>query len=103
MCAGITPAIRFPAFHAVRAAPGSIFEDFNPVIWRMQLQELPVIGQLRAAAVFDTMQGVGQRHIAIMMMVTVTLAVRCDMRELRPGALVGKAAQQAIRKSFAVA
>src|SRR6202034_4878106 len=102
MPAGVAAAIRFPALDSVRATPGGVFEDFDPVIRRVHLQELAVVRELGYVARFDAPQSIGKRHFAVMVMMTVAFTVRCDMRKLRADAIVGEPAQQPVRESFAV-
>ena len=48
-------------------------------------------------------QGIGQRHFAVRVMVAVGLAIGSDVHQLGPGAgLLGKGPQQPLRKLFAV-
>src|ERR1700722_12911063 len=48
------------------------------------------------------MEGVGESHFAIMVMMAVTLSVCRDVNELRPGPLVRKTTQQAVGESLAI-
>src|SRR6185437_3167537 len=102
MPAGITAAVGPPALDSMYAAPRGVFNDLRQNFGRMHLEELPVINQLSLAAGLNAVQSVTQRHLAIMMMVTVTLAVRCDVAKLRPIALIGKAAEEPVSKPLPI-
>src|ERR1700681_1161982 len=84
------------------AAPRAVFHDFDKMVGRIALQKLAIIGELCQLFVFDALQRVSQRHFAEAMMVTITLAIRSDVRKLRPSSNVGKAAESTIRESFAI-
>ena len=102
MAAGVAAAIRSPAFESVRTTPGGVLENFDPVIRRVHLQELAVVRELGELARVDAPQSEGERHLAVMVMMTVAFTVRCDMGKLRADAIVGESAQQPVRESFAV-
>src|SRR5580698_7975418 len=86
----------------MNAAPGAVVEDFGNVIWRKQFQELSVIGQSDSFVVLDMVQRIGERHLAVMVVVAVAFAIGRDMHQLRPGTVIGKPRYQAIGKPPAI-
>ena len=65
---------------------------------RIHFQELAVIGKAHGRISFNPVQGIGQRHIAMAMMVTIGLAISGNVHQLRPVATVREAALQPVRK-----
>lgn len=72
------------------------------MIGRMHFRELSIVCQLRYITRLNTAQRVRQGHLAEMMMVSVALAIRRNVRELRPRSLVRESAEQPIGESFSV-
>ena len=102
LAAGVAAAVGVPAADAVRAAPGGVLDDLDFVGRRVDGEVLAVVGELRQLVGFDVMQRVGERHLALEMMVAVGLAVGGDVHELRPAAVLGEAADQAVGEAFAI-
>ena len=69
--AAVAAAIRAPALDAVYAAPRGIFDDLGFVFRRKLLQKTAVVGQLDGRVFFEQPQRVGQRHFAVLVVVTV--------------------------------
>ena len=69
----------------MHATPCGIFMDLHFMSRRKFLKELPVVGDLRKLPRFDVLEGVGQGHLTMSMVVTVGFSISCDMGELRPG------------------
>ncbi len=65
-------------------------------------QVLAVIGDVRQAPRFDVVQGIGQGHIAMGVMMAVGFAVSGDVHELWPAARVRETAYQPLGEVFAV-
>src|ERR1035437_988007 len=84
------------------AAPRAVLHDFDKMVGWIALQKLAVIGKLRQLFVFDALQRESQRHFAEAMMVTITFAIRGDVRKLWPSSNIRKAAEQAIREPLAI-
>ena len=70
----------------------------RPRAWADAVQILAVVRELRELVRFDVMQRVGERHLAVAMMVAVALAVGGDVDQLRPVAAVRIRVQQAVRE-----
>src|SRR6185437_760878 len=85
--------------YAMKAAPGAVLDDLGLVRWRELREELGVIRKLRIAF-FNQLQGIGQRHLAVAMMVSIALAVGCDVDKLRSLSFV-EATEEALGKGFA--
>jgi hypothetical protein len=66
----------------VGAAPGGVFDDLGLPLGREFLEELAVVGELGVAVVLDPVHGVGERHLAVLVVVAVALAVGGDVGEL---------------------
>ena len=84
------------------ATPGAVLEDFHFVRRRILLEKLSIIGKFREAVGLDMVQGVRQSHLAKMMMMSVTLAIRRDVHQFRPIAFVRKTAHHALGELLAV-
>ena len=102
LAAGVAAAVGVPAAHAVRAAPGGVLEDLDFVGRRIDGEILAVVGEPGELVGLDVMQRVGQRHLALEMMMAVGLAVSGDVHELRPAAVLGEAADQPVGETFAI-
>ena len=70
------------------ATPRGVLENLGIVLGWMLLQKFPVVSNLRQAAGLDVPERVRQRHVAEGMVMSVGLAVGCDMGQLRTFALV---------------
>ena len=68
----------------------------------MFFQELPVIGKEGQILGFDEVQGIGQPHIPVSLVVAVGFPVRGDMDELRVVSGIGKSARQTPGEVLAV-
>src|SRR5579875_4189620 len=78
------PAVGAPAVDPVRAAPGGVLDDLNLVPGGDLLTVLGVVGEPGGAGRLDEVEGVGERHVAVPVVVTVGLPVGGDVDELRP-------------------
>src|SRR5512136_2601222 len=103
VCPGVAAAVASPPFYSVDTAPGTVLENLHLVGGRMPLQVFTIVCESSRLVGFDVVQGIGQRHVPIRVVVTVALAIRGDMDELRPSPRFGKPAQETLRKSLAVA
>ena len=83
--AAVAAAVGAPAFDAVRAAPGGVLDDLSLPLRRKFLQELAVVGEAGVAVDLNPVHGVGERHLAVLVVVAVALAVGGDVGELRAG------------------
>src|SRR5256886_7293193 len=101
MTAGITSAVTVPPLDAMRAAPRGPFPDFGFLSRRVLLEVFGVIGQLCDVVGFDVMQGIGKRHLATLMMMSVCFTIGCDVDDLRPRPAVGKRRCQTARQILA--
>ena len=80
--AAVAAAVGAPAFDAVGAAPGGVFDDLGLPLGREFCEELAVVGELGVVLVFDPVHGVGESHLAVAVVVAVALAVGGDVGEL---------------------
>ena len=83
LLAAVAAAIRAPAFHSVRAAPRGIFDDLCLVLRRKLLQVAAIVGQLDRLVHLQQAQRVGQRHLAVLVMVPIRFPVRRHVNQLR--------------------
>ena len=83
--AAVASAVGAPALDAVDAAPGGVFDDFAFVFGRKLLKEAGVVGQLDGLVFFEQAERVGERHFAVLVMMTVGFAVGGDVDQLRAG------------------
>ena len=101
--AAVAAAVGAPAFDAVGAAPGGVFGDFGLPFGRESFEELAVVGEVGLVSVFDPVHGVGERHLAVLVVVAVALAVGGDVGDLRgfgvAGEVVWKPARRRLAKS----
>ena len=81
---GLRPAaaVAPPALHAMGAAPGRGLDDPDFVRRRVGLEKLGVVRQARPPGLLDGVKRVGERHVAVTVMVAVGLAVGGDVHEL---------------------
>src|SRR5476649_1968659 len=99
---GVATTIAAPAFHAVITAPRRVFHDLHFQFRWMLFQELSVIGETDFSFGIDLVQGEGQRHVAILVVVTVSFAIGSNVHQLWPGTFVRKAVLQSIGKGGAI-
>src|SRR6185312_12622229 len=84
IASAIAPAVFTPATHAVRATPGAVLYDLRLMLRRMFFEILAIVRQPCDALLLDELQCIGQRHVAVAMMMSVTLAVGSDVHQLGP-------------------
>ena len=82
--AAVAAAVGAPAFDAMHAAPGGVFDHLGLPLRRELFQELAVVGERCVAVRLDPVHGIGERHLAVLVVVAVALAVGGDVRELDP-------------------
>ena len=80
--AAVAAAVGAPALDAVDAGPGGVFDDLGLPLGREFLEELAVVGEAGVAVVLDPVHGVGERHLAVLVVVAVGFAVGGDVGEL---------------------
>ena len=68
----------------------------------MRGQILAIIGDARELVAFDVIQRVGERHVAVRMVMAVGFAIGGDVHELGPGTAVVEAAEQAMGKTLTI-
>src|SRR5215471_3345223 len=90
--AGIAATIAAPALHSMRAAPGCVLNDLDFMRGGEVLQELSVIGKLDCRIGLNAVQRIGQRHVAMLVVVAIGFAIGGYVHQLRPVAFVGKSA-----------
>ena len=93
--AAVAAAVGAPAFDAVGAAPGGVFGDFGLPLGRKFFEELAVVGQAWPAAFFDPVHGVGEGHLAVLVVVAVAFAVGGDVGELGDLGIAGRGGMEA--------
>src|SRR5215475_13226075 len=95
MTTGVAAAIIIPALESVRTAPRAVLPNFSLKHWRVLFQIFTIVGQLSELVVFDMVQRIRQRHIAVLVVMAIRFAVSCNVNELRPGtALIGECRRQ---------
>ena len=99
--AGIAAAVRAPALHAVDATPRRLLEDFRLVLRRMAVEVGGVVDQFDGWVGLEQRQAVGERHLAVGVVVAVGLAVRGDAYDLRPVAVVAERSHEPVAKGLA--
>ena len=103
--AAVAAAVGAPALDAVGAGPGGVFDDFGLPRGREFFEELAVVGELGVAVVLDPVHGVGERHLAVLVVVAVAFAVGGDVGELGAAGAVGgvgrKPSSRRLPKCFA--
>src|SRR5581483_7419546 len=72
---GVTAAITAPALDAVYAAPGRALVDLRFPGRRRDLQKFTVIRDARELPGFDLIERIGERHLAMAVMMTVGFAI----------------------------
>ena len=60
-----------------------------------------MVGQAGMAVPLNPMHGIGERHLAVAVVVTVGFAVGGDVRELRLGVVLAEAVEQPSREALA--
>jgi len=69
----------------VDATPRCIFKDFAFVFGRKLCEITGVVGQLDGLVVLQEAERVGKSHFAVLMMMTIRLAIRGHVDQLRLG------------------
>ena len=95
-------AVGAPACDAVWAAPRRVLVNLDLVSRWEVFEKLPVVRELREVILLDVVERVGERHVALRMMMPVGLAVRRDVNQLRPLACCGERADEAIGEVLAL-
>ena len=99
--AAVAAAVGAPAFDAVGAAPGGVFDDLGLPLWGEFFEELAVVGEAGLVAVFDPVHGVGEGHLAVLVVVAVAFAVGGDVGELGGFGVVGRGGWKPSRRRLA--
>src|SRR5260221_1572875 len=94
--AGVAAAVALPAADAVAAAPRRSLDDLDFVPCRVRGEERRVVGDAGELPLVDVVDGVGEGHVAVAVVVAVRLAVRGDVDELRTLAAVGEGAEETV-------
>ena len=68
---------------------------------RVQLEMLAVIRDLREVILFKMVDGVGQCHVATLVVMSVSFTIGCNVQKLIAGSFI-ESAQQPIGKNFSV-
>ena len=84
MASRVASTIAVPAFDAMRTAPCTAFPDFGFTRRAMALQVLAIVGDHSGIVALDLMKRIGERHVALLVMMAVGLPVCGDMNDLRP-------------------
>ena len=99
--AAVAAAVGAPALDAVDAGPGGVLGDLGLPLGRELREELAVVGEVGVAVVLDPVHGVGEGHLAVLVMVAVTFAVGGDVGELGFAAGVGGVWAEAVKQAAA--
>src|SRR6266481_8733486 len=102
LTAKIAAAVCLPPANAMHTAPGGVFDDMDFMARRELLQKLAIVGEARDTFGLDLLQRIGQGHLAILVMMSVSFAIGSDVDQLRPRAFCREPAPQAIHKVMAV-
>src|ERR1035438_7664202 len=94
MPAGIAAAVSAPAPYAMHATPGSVFENLDDVLGGIARQKFGVVGDPGQTIGFDVAERVGERHIAVTVVMAVGFAICGDVGQLWPVALIVEGGQQ---------
>src|SRR5690349_3417339 len=94
MAAGVAAAIVGPAGDAVYTTPRRVLLDTNFLRGRILGKVFAVIRQAGQTVLFDVLQSVGKRHVAVRMMMAISFAVGRHVHELRGVALRIEAAEK---------
>src|SRR5262245_6277465 len=84
MAAGVTAAVAPPTINAMKTAPRGFFNNLDLVGWRMPFEVFAVVRKFCQLIGLDSVQGIGESHVAEAVVMAVTFTVRGDMDELRP-------------------
>src|SRR5262245_65108105 len=84
MATRVTAAIVPPAIDAVKTAPRGSFKNLHLMSRRMSFEVLAIVRKFCQLSGLDSVQGIGESHVAEAVVMAVTLTVRGDMDELRP-------------------
>ena len=98
----MAPTVTAPAFDAVGATPRALLDDGHFVGGRAERQKFAVHGDARLAALLNVVQGVGQRHFAVTMMMPVRFAVGRNMGQAGTITVRRECAEQGVGERFAV-
>src|SRR6267154_4993826 len=82
--ATIAAAIGHPAANPVHTAPGTRFMNMHFMLGRVILEIFAIIRKTRELLRFDVLEGIGQSHLSMAMMVAVGFSVRSNIHELFP-------------------
>src|SRR5204862_7302784 len=88
VAAGVAAAVAVPALDTVCATPRRTFPDLCFLARWMTLEIFTVIREFREVVALDVMQRIGERHLAFLVMMAISLAIRRDVHNLRPWARV---------------
>ena len=88
MAPGIAAAIGAPALDSVDTTPRTLFDDFGGMLGGMHLEKFAIVCKLRKFGFLNVVQGRTECHFAVMVMVSVALAVGRDVDQLRALALI---------------
>src|ERR1039457_3131358 len=69
--AAVASAVGAPAFDAVHAAPGCIFDDFAFVLRSELGEEAGVVDELDCLVFLEHAQRIGKRHFAVLVVVAI--------------------------------
>ena len=76
--------------------------DQHFVPGRRQRQKFPVIRDSGQLPALYAIKSVGERHFTVGVMMAICFAVGRNVHQLRAGAIIGEAAEQAVCEFFAV-
>src|ERR1039457_2013568 len=77
----VTVAVGVPAANAVGTTPSRVLDDLDFVSGRIDGEVFGVIRELGQLVGFDVMQRIGERHLALEMMMAVRLAIGRNVHE----------------------
>ena len=89
-----------PAFDAVATTPRALLDDLHFVLGGAQRQKLAIHGNPSQAGILDVVQGIGQGHFAMAMVMPVGFTIGGDMRQLGGSRIGRDIPQQGLRQRF---
>jgi hypothetical protein len=98
--AGVAGTVGLPASDSVGTTPGAGLMDFDLERGRMGGEEFAVIGQARELIGFDVLEGVGEGHFTVAMVMAVGFAVGGDMNKLIFRSIIDERIDETMGEAF---
>ena len=82
--------------------PGAVADNLGLVDRRVLLQVFSIVREAGDLSGFDIVQSERQGHIAVSPVMPVSLAIRGDVNQLRPGARIGKCSDEPVCETLTI-